>query len=103
MEVYLSLSYWLFQFEVWIILGIVLIIIDIWVGFGMIILPVGVAALLLAALLFGESRQLFGEMDLFPSWRVVLIWFAGLSILSVGLIRVVFQRSRKGGTDINKY
>ena len=87
----------------WIILGIVLIIVDIWIGFGMIILPVGVAALLLAALLFGESRQLFGEMDLFPSWRVVLIWFAGLSILSVGLIRVVFQRSRKSGTDINKY
>ena len=103
MEAYLSLSYWLFQFEAWIILGIILIIVDILVGFDMIILPVGVAALLLAALLYGESQLLFGEIDLFPSWRVVLVWFSGLSILSVTLIRFVFQRSRKNGTDINKY
>ena len=102
MEVYLWLSYWLFQPELWVILGIVLIIVDILVGFGMIILPFGVAALLLAALLYGQSELLFGETDLFPSWRAVLIWYAGLSIISVGLIRVVFQRSRNK-TDINKY
>ena len=95
---------WLLQVEVWIILGLLLIIVDIAVGFSLIILPVGIAALLLAALLYGESQQLFGEHSaLFPSWRIVLVWFAGLSILSVGLIRFVFQRARKNGTDINKY
>ena len=95
---------WLLQAEVWIILGIILIIVDIVVGFSLIILPVGIAALLLAALLYGESQQFFGEHSaLFPSWRVVLVWFAGLSILSVGLIRFVFQRSREDGPDINKY
>ena len=103
MSIYLSLSYWMFQFEAWIILGLILIIVDILIGFGTIILPVGVGALLVAALLYGESRLFFGEIILFPSWRAVLIWFAGLSILSVGLIRFMFQRSRKNGTDINKY
>ena len=102
MEVYLSLTYWLFQPEVWVILGIILIIVDIMVGFNLIILPFGVAALLLAALLYGQSLLLFGEVDLFPSWRTVLIWYAGLLIISVGLIRIVFQRSRNK-TDINKY
>ena len=103
MEPYFSLSYWVFQYKAWIIVGIVLVIVDIWIVSGMIILPVGVAALLLAALLFGDSQQLYGEMNLFPSWRAVLIWFAGLSIFSVGLIRIVFQRSGTNGTDINKY
>lgn len=103
MGIYQSLSYWLFQPEVWIVLGLVLIIVDILVGFGMIVLPVGVAALLLAALLYGHSWLLFGDADLFPSWRMVLIWFASLSIVSIGLIQVLFQRSRKNGNDINKY
>lgn len=103
MGVYQSLSYWLFQPEAWIILGLVLIIADILIGFGMVILPIGVAALLIAALLYGHSGPLFGDADLFPSWRAVLIWFASLSIVAVGLIKGLFQRSRKNGTDINKY
>lgn len=103
MEVYLSLSYWLFQPELWIIFGIVLIIVDIMVGFGLIILPVGVAALLVGVLLYGNSQQLFGDADLFPSWRIVLIWFAALSIVALGLIRLAFQRPKTNRDDINKY
>lgn len=103
MEVYLLLSYWLFQPEVWIIFGIILVIVDIMVGFGLIILPVGVAALLVGVILYGNSQQLFGDANLFPSWRIVLIWFAALSIVALGLIRLVFQRSKSNGDDINKY
>ena len=103
MEVYLLLSYWLFQPEVWIIFGIILVIVDIMVGFGLIILPVGVAALLVGVILYGNSQQLFGDANLFPSWRIVLIWFAALSIVALGLIRLVFQRSKANGDDINKY
>ena len=103
MEIGRLLSYWLFQPELWVILGIVLVIIDIWIGFGMIILPIGIAALLIAALLYGQSQALFGEEKLFSSWRTVLIWFAGLSVVSVGLIQVFFQRLKKGREDINRY
>lgn len=103
MEADPTLSHWLFRPEAWVIAGLVLIIADILVGFGLIVLPFGVAALLLAALLYGHSQQLFGGADPFSSWRAVLIWFAGLSIVSVGLIRVVFQRSKKNGSDINRY
>lgn len=103
MDVNLSLSYWLFQPELWIIFGIVLVIVDIMVGFGLIILPLGVAALLVGVLLYGSSQQLFGDMNLFPSWRIVLIWFAALSIVALGLIRLVFQPPKADGDDINKY
>lgn len=103
MEIYLFLVDFLFQYQAWIILGIILIIADIWAGFDIIILPIGVAALLLATMLYGETHEVFGDSELFTSWRIVLIWFAGLSIVSVVLIRIFLQRSRKGDPDINKY
>ena len=49
MEAGLSLSGWLFEPELWVILGIILIIVDIVIGFALLLLPVGVAALLLGA------------------------------------------------------
>ncbi len=101
MEAWQTLAFWLFQVETWIILGIVLVVLDIFLGFSMIVLPIGVAALLLGALLYSDSRQIFGESGLFPSWRAVLIWFACLSVVSIGLIKTLFQR--KQDTDINKY
>ena len=103
MEDYLSLTYWLFQPELWIVLGIILIIVDIMVGFGLIVLPVGVAALLVRVILYGNSEQLYGDTNLFSSWRTILIWFAALSIVALGLIRLVFQRPKADGDDINKY
>ena len=103
MEASRMFSNWFFQPELWVILGIVLVIVDIWIGFGLIILPIGIAALLIAALLYGQMQTLFGEEILFSSWRTVLIWFAGLSVVSVGLIQVLFQRLKKNRKDINRY
>ncbi|MDE0242254.1 MAG: hypothetical protein OXI95_05145 [bacterium] len=103
MEAELSLSYWLFQPELWVILGIILIVVDIMVGFGLIVLPVGVAALLVGVALYGDSRQLFGDANLFTSWCMILILFAVLSIVALGLIRLAFQRSKSDGDDINRY
>ena len=101
MEVYGAPFLWLLQAEFWVVLGIVLITLDIFLGFGKTLLPIGIAALLLGVLLYSDSLQIFGQSGLFSSWRVVLICFACLSIVSVGLVKILFQR--KEDTDINKY
>ncbi len=99
----LDLNYWVYVPEVWLILGLTLIIADIFLGFGFFVLPVGVASLIVAFLIYGENNGIFGPVILFDSWRDVLIWFAGLSVASVGLLRVVFQRRNKDQPDVNKY
>jgi membrane protein implicated in regulation of membrane protease activity len=99
----IDLNYWVFVTEVWLILGIALIIADIFLGFNFFVLPVGIAALIIAGLIFGESRELFGSTILFENWKVVVLWFAGLSLVSVGLLKIFFQRSKKDEADINQY
>ncbi len=99
----IDLNYWVYVTEVWLIIGLVLIIADIFLGFNFFVLPIGIAALIVAFLIFGENGALFGSVILFDSWRDVIIWFAGLSVASVGLLKLIFQRSRKDSSDINKY
>ena len=99
----LDLNYWVYVPEVWLILGLFLIISDIFVGFNFFVLPIGIAALIVAFLIFGENRSLFGSVYLFDSWRDVVIWFAALSVAAVGILKLLFQRRDKDQPDINKY
>ena len=100
----IDVAYWLFRPEIWAILGILLVLLDILLGFAFFILPIGLAAFIMAALLYGQQNMWYGDMVLFGVWRDVGLGFAVLSILSIGLVKLVFQRDR--GTrdeDINRY
>ncbi|HAE02091.1 MAG TPA: hypothetical protein DCL95_10860 [Rhodospirillaceae bacterium] len=99
----MSITYWLFQAEAWLILALVLIIADIIVGLDFFVLPVGVAAAIVSALLFAESRFWFSDTILLESWREVLIAFAILSVAAIFLIRKLFQRHNADTPDINQY
>ena len=103
MDVYTDFSYWVFKPELWIILGIILITLDIFIGFEFFVLPVGVAALILSGIIYATINVWFGEFVPFETWKGVLIWFSVLSIISVGIIRFFFQRSKKQQPDINRY
>lgn len=103
MDVYGDFSYWVFKPELWIILGIVLIALDIFIGFEFFVLPVGIAALILSVIMYATINVWFGDSVPFETWKGVLIWFSGLSIISVGVIRFFFQKSKKRHPDINKY
>tara|TARA_A100001391_G_scaffold187625_1_gene157630 strand:- start:69 stop:335 length:267 start_codon:yes stop_codon:yes gene_type:complete len=87
----------------WLILGIILIIADIFLGFNLFVLPVGVAALITSGLIFVENNAFISSIILFENWKIVLLCFAALSIVSVGLLKIVFQRNKKNEPDINKY
>jgi membrane protein implicated in regulation of membrane protease activity len=98
-----NLAYWLFRPEVWMILGIVLVLADVLIGFATFVLPVGIAAAIVAGLLYGQQNLWYGDHVLFEVWRDVGLWFAGLSILSIAIVKLAFQRKRGSQDDINQY
>ncbi len=98
-----DLSYWVYVSEVWMVLGIVLIIADIFLWFKLFVLPVGVAAIITSGLVYGENNAFYGSIVLFENWKIVLLCFAVLSIVSVGLLKIIFQRNKKDEPDVNEY
>ena len=101
MNAYLIFSHWIFEPYTWLILGLLVIIIDIFLGF--VLLPFGIAALVIAGLIFSDQNMIFGDFIFFETWRDVLIYYAVLSLCSVGMIKLIFQKSKKGKSDINQY
>ncbi|MDX1738427.1 MAG: hypothetical protein R3261_09325 [Alphaproteobacteria bacterium] len=94
---------WFFAPKVWTILGIILIAGDIFLGYSLFILPVGIAALILAALLFAQQELIFGDMVLFSTWHAIGITFAILSVGCILALRFIFQRKKDSEPDINEY
>ena len=98
-----ALNYWSYVTEVWIILGLILIIGDVFLGFNFFVLPIGIAALIMSALVYVDNNEVFGPIVLFSDWKVVIFWFALLSMVSVGLLKYFFQRNQKDEPDVNNY
>ena len=97
------LSLWLFVPEVWFILAIVLIVADVVVGMNFFVLSVGMASLIVSGLLWLQQIGAFGDLEFFGSWRQIVLWFAALSLASIALIKLAFQKRGRNGPDINEY
>ena len=82
--------------QFWVALGLVLVLADIFLGFSLFVLPVGVAALIVAGIIFVQTNAILGITQLYSDWQGLVYWFAGLSVVSVGLLRLIFQRPKKG-------
>ena len=99
--------YFYFNAYFWLILGIALIILDIFLISTMFILPFGISACLIAILLGIESRGIslpFFDGPIFTSWEVILLTYSIISIIiSIFLIKFVFQRKNEDVRDINDY
>jgi len=101
MEIYLSLSYWIFQPYLWLILGLVIIIIDIFLGF--ILLPFGISSFLIAILLFCDRHLIFSDFVFFETWRDILLYYALLSLIALAGLRLFFNKNKSINADINDY
>ena len=101
MEIYTSFSYWLFQPYAWLILGISIIIIDVFLGF--VLLPFGISSLMVSGLMFSDKFILFEDFIFFDTWQDILLCYALLSLVSVGILKVLLQNKIFSKTDINKY
>ena len=102
MDIHSLLDYWSFQPEFWVILALVLVGTDIVFGFQYFMLSIGVAALILAVVLFAQEGLWFGDAVLIETWRGVGLWFVSLSVASIFLIKLMFRQWR-GRPDINEY
>ena len=102
MGVFSAILYWVFLPEAWVILALVLVCADILLAFDFFVLSIGIAALILAGLLFMQNNLWLGDAILFETWRDIALWFTGLSIGSTILIRRMLQY-RQAHSDINEY
>ena len=93
---YLNFSYWLFQPQAWIILGIILVIADIFLGYGLFILPFGISAFIISAIIFADKHVYIKEIN-------VLIYYSAISIISIFIIKKLFQKKLSKQSDINDY
>ena len=91
---------WIFVPEIWFALAIVLVIAETVFGLNFFVLPVGISALVLAGLLWLQSRW---GTEVFSNWEQILVFFSVLSVVGIGIVRRLFQRSGPTDTDINEY
>ena len=87
--------------EFWLILGLILIITDIFLG-SFFLLPIGVSAFIISGLIYSQAQLWLGGV-LLETWKDVLIYFSVLSVLSIGFVKLVFQRKANNRKDINDY
>jgi len=92
----------------WIILGILLVILDIYIGFQFFVLSIGLSSFIIAFLLYAQEKLWLSDFNpsfiILSDWQDVLITLSVLSIITIGIIRYVFQdRFRKSNKDINDY
>ena len=50
-----------------------------------------------------QSHGVLGAAPFYDDWQGVVYWFAGLSVMSVVLLRIVFQRVKTESPDITDY
>ena len=87
--------------EFWLILGLILIITDIFLG-SFFLLPIGVSAFIISGSLYSQAQLWLGSVFL-ETWKDVLIYFSALSVLSIGIVKLIFQRKADNKDDINEY
>ena len=102
MDIYWSLSYWFFQPQFWLIIGILLVIIDIFLLGSSFLLPIGISALIVSVLVYFDTSNVW-EFQLFDTWRKILLCFGIFSVVSIFIIKIFIKARGGKGKDINQY
>jgi membrane protein implicated in regulation of membrane protease activity len=98
-----DLNYLVFLTEMWVILAIALILADLFFGMNYILLPVGIACLAIAGLVFLKNHDILPQFVALDHWRHVGYWFAGLSVIAVAVLQIYARSNTKDNEDINQY
>ena len=107
MNVYLTLSYWLYLPQFWVIFGILFILLELADGSAIFLLPMGAGSFLIAALLYAGDKEMI-PLSLIPDvWYWLLVYWMVASIGLIFPIRLLNKHSPKGQSsaddDINNY
>lgn len=97
----MDVAAWVLVPVVWLIGGLVLCLAELFDGNG-VLLPLGLAALLVAGYLQLQESALLPPEVVLTDWRHVLIAYAGMAVVGVVLLRRVF-RPKPDSKDVNDY
>lgn len=97
----MDVAAWILVPLVWVIGGVVLCLAELLDG-NRVLLPLGLAAFLMAGYLQLQKRALLPEEVVLMDWRYVSLAYAGLAVVSVVLLRRIF-RPKTSSKDINDY
>ena len=95
-----EVNYWLIQPELWLLIGMSFVFGETLFGAAYLLLSLGVASLVVSALLFLQENEIV--VFWLNDWSDITITYGVASLISVVLLRVFFQNSVKKD-DINKY
>ena len=95
-----EVNYWLIQPELWLLIGMGCVFGETLFGAAYLLLSLGVASLVVSALLFLQENEIV--VFWLNDWSDITITYGVASLISVVLLRVFFQNSVKKD-DINKY
>jgi|TARA_B110000305_G_scaffold28294_1_gene26422 membrane protein implicated in regulation of membrane protease activity len=107
MDMYLQMSIWTFQPQIWVIVGLVFILLEMTDGSAIFFLPMGLSAQIVALwiYLFNESVIPLGWLP--SSWYWLLVYWMILSVLTALLLSRAkkYRRSEDplSDEDINNY
>jgi len=99
MDIYLSLSYWLFLVQFWLIFGIIFIGLEILDGSLIFFLPIGLGSFLNALLLFLQEYEGFFDYQIISIWHHSLVSLAVFSLIVPYSLR--YLNFKKNNEDIN--
>ena len=100
MSLIMSLSYWFFLIEIWIIIGIILIFLEILDGSMVFFLPIGLASFINALILF-INNNFFDEIEFISTWHHLFVTLAISSLILSFILRKFSKKKSK--KDINNY
>ena len=107
MDVYLQLTYWAFQPQVWVIIGIAFILLEITDGSAIFFLPLGISAELMALLIYLVNSSIVPHTVIPAAWYWLLVYWISFAILVTFLMIKIrkYKRTKAagGGNDINNY
>ena len=92
---------YLFDYKVWMILGLILVIADVFIG-TFYILPIGIAGFVMAGMLYLDFNHDIYLVE-FSSWREIVVAFAIISMVAILILRFFFGRSKMNRDDISEY
>ena len=100
MSLIMSLSYWFFLIEIWIIIGIILIFLEILDGSMIFFLPIGLASFV-NALILVLNDKFFEDLEYITTWHHLLVTLAISSLIFSFFLRKLSKKRPK--KDINDY
>ena len=102
-----DIAVWVYQPQLWLIVGILFVLLELNDGTKIFYLPVGLAAIVMAAWVYLFNEGVIPHSWLSATWYVVIIHWAAIALV-FGVALANWRRLRRGGKtpeepDINEY